>query len=91
MVKYSVGQLKATFTKGESSTYKVGHGVIHSTIYQLKNPVSGIIGTGDLRGTRDLLIFRDGEKAGEISISIYPGGLYHEAEIIQELMMKPQS
>ena len=87
--KLKAGQLKATFTKAENSIYKNGKGSIHSSIYALLKPCPTIIGTGDLEGTRDLLVFQSLDEWQKINVHLFINGLFSESQIIDEIMKKP--
>lgn len=88
-IKEKSGQIKATFTKSESSPYKIGKGSIHSTIYKpLKNECR-ILGTGDIQGTNDLLIFESIDSWHKIKIHLFPGGLFNEVELLKAVMKNP--
>lgn len=78
------GQMKATFKKSESSQYCNNTRTLHSNIYPLQSSTSAIIGTGDIRGTNDLLIFEDrsGGYWKEIVIHIFPGAKFKVSIII---------
>lgn len=81
--KPACGEFNATYTKSEQSAYRTSKGTLHSLI----TPVAGnqkIIGTGDLEGANDLLIFED-RSAGKwqtIAIHIFPGCKFKAAEIL---------
>lgn len=87
--KQKAGQLKATFTRQEESIYKRGAGSIHSSIFALIKPEPSIIGTGDIAGTRDLLVFQSLKQWDEITIHIFIDGLFYEVELIREILKKP--
>ncbi len=79
----SIGQFKATFRKAESSPYRNSKGTLHSNIFPVSSSSApGIIGTGDIIGTDDLLIFEDRGGWKTIAIHIYPGCKFKAAEII---------
>lgn len=89
MPKIKAGQLKATFTRSENSIYKNGKGSIHSTIYAPIKPFPTIIGTGDLQGTRDLLVFQSLDEWQNINVHLFINGLFSDSQLINELMKKP--
>ena len=84
------GQFKATFKLSESSQYRKDTRTLHSNIYPVNIPLPGIIGTGDIKGTDDLLIFEDrsGGTWRIIAIHIFPGCKFKAAEIISSLNKK---
>jgi hypothetical protein len=87
--KQLTGQMKATFTKAESSVYKKGKGTIHTSIWTLIEPKASIIGTGDIQGTKDLLIFQSFNNWETIIIHLFIDGLFREKELINHVMKKP--
>ncbi len=87
--KLKAGQLKATFTKSEDSIYKNGKGSIHSTIFAPFKPFPTIIGTGDLQGTLDLLVFQSVDDWQKIDVHLFINGLFYESQLINEIMKKP--
>lgn len=87
----AVGQFKATFKKAEASPYRNDKGTLHSNIYPCEKVAPEIIGTGDIRGTEDLLIFEDRGGWKTIAIHIYQGCKFRVAEILADLKnKKPQ-
>ncbi len=87
--KQQAGQLKATYTKNEHSNYKQGKGSIHSTIYAPLQNIPGCIGTGDLQGTKDLLIFQSSDDWQSITIHLFIEGKFYERELIEDVTKKP--
>jgi hypothetical protein len=79
----SVGQFKATFKKSETSIYKTEKGTLHSNIYNFGISSPEIIGTGDIKGTNDLLVFEGDWKT--ITIYIFPDCKFKFREILQSL------
>ncbi len=78
----ATGQFKATFKKAEVSPYRNEKGTLHTSIYPLSKAVPGIIGTGDIKGTNDLLVFEDRGGWKSIAIHIFPDCKYKVSEII---------
>jgi hypothetical protein len=86
-----VGQFKATFKRAEVSAYRTTKGTLHSNIYPCEKSFPEIIGTGQIRGTEDLLIFEDRGDWKTIEIHIFPGCKFKEAEVLADLKnKKPQ-
>lgn len=76
------GQFKATYRKAEASLYRNEKGTLHSNIYPLSKTIPGIIGTGDIKGTNDLIVFEDRGEWKTIAIHIFPGCKYKVSEVI---------
>lgn len=87
--KQRAGQLKGTFTIAENSIYKDIAKSIHSTIFALMKPKPSIIGTGDIRGTKDLLVFQSIDEWTTFTIHLFVDGLFHEQHCIEEVLKKP--
>ncbi|MBK7683658.1 MAG: hypothetical protein IPJ26_14845 [Bacteroidetes bacterium] len=83
--KQRAGQIKGTFTIAESSIYKEIAKSIHSTIFAPIKPKPSIIGTGDIRGTKDLLVFQSNDEWSTFTIHLFIGGLFYESTLIDEL------
>lgn len=88
--KQKAGQMKATFKRYEESVYKNGKGTIHSTIFAPIQHAPAIIGTGDLQGTQDLLVFEAADGWREIIVHLYVKGLLNIQHIINDLLKKPR-
>ncbi len=78
----AVAQFKATFRKSESSPYRISKGTLHSNIFPPSKSVPRIIGTGDIIGTDDLMVFEDRGGWKTIAIHIFPGCKFKAPEII---------
>lgn len=87
--KQRAGQIKGTFTITENSNYKEINKSIHSTIYAPLKPLPGIIGTGDIKGTKDLLVFQSNDDWSLFTIHLFIGGLFYEPILIEDVMKKP--
>ena len=78
------GELNAKFRKLEQSKYRSAKATIHSRIYPAKG-YSKLIGTGDIEGHDDLLIFEDISCGGwkKIAIHIFEGSKFRPQEILE--------
>lgn len=85
MPKQRAGQMKGTFTIAENSIYKNIAKSVHSTIFAPIKPKPSIIGTGDIRGTKDLLVFQSNDEWSTFTIHLFIGGLFYESTLIDEL------
>lgn len=77
-----VAQFKATFKVSEKSKYRNDTRTLHTNVYPVKTTAKGIIGTGDIRGTDDLLIFEDRDNWKTIVIHIFPGCKFKTSEVL---------
>ncbi len=77
-----VGQFKATFKKNEESIYKLINNSLHSSIYKTINAGVSVLGTGDIKGTDDLLVFVSRGGWAEIEIHIFPECKFKASEIL---------
>lgn len=77
-----VGQFKATFKKNEESIYKPINKSLHSSIYKTVKAGASVIGTGDIKGTDDLLVFVSRGGWAEIEIHIFPECKFKASEIL---------
>lgn len=87
--KQAIGQFKATFKKCESSAYRNDKGTLHTSIWKPIRAIPGLLGTGDIRGTDDLLLFFSHDEWLTIEIHIFPGCLFNEAGVIDFIEKNP--